>query len=289
MAGITQQNNIFSNPTDLISKKAGKTHIVKISSKHNGLQISGPLQEGLSISYSPEYTSLFNAIPMIGNTIKGFVESASEQAGIYGGAQLFDGIHTQKMYKGASDIKINVNFKVVDYNGNGAPLKAAAALGIFCQPNDFPDQAIKELYSLLKDSGKTAAEEDDGNLNIGNIVTSFFSSVGGGLNDLKDDALKKFNYEKIQKYIEEFNLSSMARRVVSLEISDYFAIPDMVIDSVTQNFSYDQTISGPMVADFAVSLTTLRTPDASDIARYFKSGKNGDGLTSSRVNIIGGQ
>ena len=74
-------------------------------------------------------------------------------------------------------------------------------------------------------------------------------------------------------------------RTVNMQVSDFLNFPQMIIESVTQEFSYEQGIAGPVTAIFTLLLSTLRVPDTADVASMYKIP---DGTQKSkRINYVG--
>ena len=248
---MARVNKILNSPEVLKSKKF---HNVTISQRdENGNYsplINGSLQEGVSITYDPQYSTLGEMVGLPAlNTLE---QSAASIAG----AQLFD-VTTQKQYTGSSYIDITINIRVLDENGYGIPLKVASLLAAICQPIPYSD----ELFKKYKDQ-----------------LVKFYNDITGGVGNTLGKALTgnfEGAFDEGKKTIDSIGktLDAAALRVVKLSISDYLEFDEMVITNVSQNFSYEQSINGPLFADFAIQLSTLKVPDSSKVLNYYTPDK----------------
>tara|TARA_R110001592_G_scaffold177358_2_gene417651 strand:+ start:8953 stop:9690 length:738 start_codon:yes stop_codon:yes gene_type:complete len=243
---MAKVNKVLGSPMEM---EALPLHRVKItlpeSISPDGVAIEGLLQEGLSITYSPEYTTVGEMIPF--PAISALEKGAASAFGV----QLFDGITTQKQYTGGSYIDITVNIKVLDYDGSGTPMAYSKLLAMLCQPTSLKPGVVKKIQKEIK---KAATE-----------IPAVAADIISG------------NFGKNEK-LEEL-MKSNASKIVTLEISDYIKFEEMVVTSVTQTFSFEQSFTGPLFAEFAIGLSTLRVPTASKTANYYKTPKE------SRVSI----
>jgi len=276
---MSRINKILNSPEVMSNEKL---HQVVITLPED-VKIIGSLQEGIQISYSPEYSTVGDLIPLPGiSTLENFVAKNA-------GAQLFNGITSQKQYTGASYIDITVNIKTLDTTGNGDPLKYAALLAQQCQPlpvaftevvSQVKDKTtdVIELASKLKDTAGNVYKQvtDEPVASAKGAYDSTVNAASGFL-----DQFVNFDGAAVDAGIEKLSKLYSKKRLVKLDISDYLSFKEMVITNVSQQFSYEQSFSGPLYAEFAITFSTLRVPDAISVLDYYKTTES----KSSRINI----
>ena len=248
---------ILDSPDILKGKKFNKATILlseywdaKSLDTYRGETIEGSLQSGIEISYAPEYSSVSEIIP--------FPAITTVEKGIQAqtGGQIFGGILGQKQFTGASHINITIALKCLDEDGDGKVLRYAKALARQCQP-------------IAIGAAEVAAAAKKGLSAAGDVLIESTKAAGAAVTfdgeGVADGA------GKVMKIIED-NLK--AQRVVTLKISDYLEFNDLVITSVSQSFSYEQSVAGPLYADFSIGFSTLRVPDSAKILTYYKDPKD---------------
>ena len=240
---------LMNNSNDI---KKDNVHTISINSNNDsfGLNIDGLLQNGISIAYKPEYTNLSELVPF-GGTIKDIANELGKKTG----SLVLDGIAEQQYYTGAKPITINAIIKVIDYDGTGKPLDVASKIASFCQPTASLDKMSAAIVNLDLKNGLDAVKE---------------TLAGTGVTSL------------LSKNIVE--ASKDLGRTVNVRISDFLYFPQMIIDSASQEFSYEQGISGPVSATFTITMTTFRTPDSADVLDFYKK----PGEQQSRIKYVGG-
>jgi hypothetical protein len=255
---------------DSTSRTLGAEKYYKVIIKRPSTEeyIEGYMQEGLSLDFSPEYTTLGAAIPLLG-TVAGKMEALS----ILESPLMFGGAHTQKMYNGSSHLGISLKLKVVDETGNGLPIEYARILASWCQPLDFDafktdlSDKIGTVTKSLKqatDAGKNVIENYKNKTAMSNIIA-----------DLESDASAALN-----------TLTSLTRMALKVKIGDFFESKNFVMTSLSQNFSYEQGLSGPLWIDFDIKLETLKVVTASEIKTYFYNNKDSSAIRSDRVKFV---
>jgi hypothetical protein len=267
---------ILKSPDILKGKKFNKA-IITLS---NGMQVIGSLQSGIEISYAPEYNSMADIInlPAV-NTMEKAVTAST-------GAQLFDGILSQKQYSGASHINITIALKVLDEEGTGKVLLYAKALASQCQPiplstADITAAAAEKAAAvgklgmeLLAEGGKFAWNT----VKAGGLTYEQSTKVTDGVVDgalAVSDAVTGGNIgSSVDGLIDDVSKNLAKQRQVKLEISDYLKFNNMVITSVSQSFSYEQSVAGPLYADFSIGFSTLKVPDSGKVLTYYKDPKD---------------
>ena len=243
---------LMSNSNELKENVAHTITIASNNQKTFPLSLSGLLQNGISIAYKPEYSDLADLVPW-----GGVIKETAAAIGKRTGSQILDGIAEQQYYTGAKPITINAIIKVIDYDGTGKPLKVAAAIAAFCQPSNSVDKLTAALLKLDFDSIKKETENIIDDLGISNLTDKDknFSDAAAGLG-----------------------------RTVNVRISDFLSFPHMVIDSASQEFSFEQGLAGPVSVTLTLTLTTSRVPDAADVINYYIN----PGENKSRIKYIGG-
>ena len=271
---------ILKSPDILKGKKFNKA-IITLS---NGIKVIGSLQSGIEISYAPEYSSVSDIInlPAIGTMEKAVTAST--------GAQLFDGILSQKQYSGASHINITIALKVLDEEGTGKVLLYAKALASQCQPiplstADITAAAAEKAAAvgklgmdMLAEGGKFAWDTIKAGGLTNDQATKVVDGVVNGVVDGAAAAKKALTDgnigSSIDKQIDSVSKNLAKQRQVKLEISDYLKFNNMVITSVSQSFSYEQSVAGPLYADFSIGFSTLKVPDSGKVLTYYKDPKD---------------
>lgn len=248
---------LMSNSNEL---KENVAHTITIESNpgSTALSLSGLLQNGISIAYKPGYEDLADLVPL-GPQIK----SVAAEIGKRTGAQVLNGMAEQKYYTGAAPVTINAVIKVNDNDGTGKPLEIAAKIASFCQPS----AALNDLTKAFLDFDIKA-------------ITNESKKVGTELLTKAQD-LNEAGTAKGQNFNDAVKTLG---RTVNVRISDFLHFPHMIIDSASQEFSFEQGLNGPISATFTLSLTTLRVPDAAQVVSFYKK----PGTTNSRIKYTGG-
>lgn len=259
---------IESTLFDKGSRLAGADRYYKVEIRRPSTQetINGYMQEGLSLDFNPEYTTLGAAIPLLGQAA-GKIDALS----ILESPLLFDGSHTQKMYNGSSHMSIGLKLKVVDELGNGLPIEYARILASWCQPLDF-DAFKKDLgdkAEVAKTVGQKLLDGKDIVLND-NSITEKIGALNNTLADIGN------------------TVTGLSRMALNVKIGDFFKGKQFVITGVSQQFSHEHGIAGPLWAEFDVKLESLKVLTSNEIKTYFYENKDSVTIRGERINFISG-
>lgn len=277
-----------------------RIEIIPVDFSRHDLSIIGVIQEPISISMDPEWDVL-NLASIVSNfpKIESLFNMAVAPMAAAGVSLTNAGLCTEKYFVKGSYIKIDANFKVVNWDDDGQPLKAATLLLNLCTPKKMKAYNVEEIIAQFLDlmekikadvALKKVADLLEGSYNF--ITTAF---LGGVTFDEMIKSVKtkmdtkmfkdiKTAYNRGLKEVKtgEFMLTN-SPPCIEIKIGNYFDHPEMIIENVAVDFSKQMTKSGPLYANFKVSLSSKTMPLMMGDGIY----STGLKLNSQRVQIQG--
>jgi len=252
-------------------------------SDYLGHKMNGILKGGININMSPEWSDL-----SLGNVVNNFaalekvVNFVNFPLAVQGVSYDNAGFMTEKFFSKGGYLEIEPTFDVVNWRGDGAPIVTALFLLNYCVPNISKDYNFGDMYDMLKSLGSKVLDKIDdltgGTLekitgvtkdaagatgaSLSNLVSrspqefvnllegagSFFSEVGrdamGGMNAIGEKELVK----------------TQAPSPVNVKVSNYFNMSNMIITNFGVEFSDKITETGPMKAEFKLTLSSKTMP-----------------------------
>jgi len=216
--------------------------------------IQGP--QGISFTIEANWDTLgleniFSSLVSQNSILQAVAGAAQTVMGVAGTSLSNSGLVTRKFYTQSGYLSFNVNFRVLDWDDDGMPVKAAQIMIGLCVPRKTNGTSVKDmLNSLPKDSGinqiiNTAQEGIQSLSTNQNIpLAQDIAAVGSG-------AATQLNEGEINV--------TQAPAPVRVVIGHWFEAENCVITNVQVDFSQEMTIAGPLYADFNVSISTRDT------------------------------
>lgn len=192
--------------------------------------ITGVMKDELSLNFDSEWTTMDSIdIPFISDTIEEAGKVIGAGTMLAGGGDWGYIWKSKKIWKQSGYIKVGGTFVVVDWEGDGAPLKAARNIIRYCTPGgNSKTMAISQSTNEAGLKAKTAA--------VSAISTGFDRSTGTIADSISNNL----------GGITDFVALKDAPPIVTIKVSKYFVHNDMVINSVTTKFSKEVSDKGPL-------------------------------------------
>jgi hypothetical protein len=231
----------------------------------NDVGIIGVINERINISMDPEWDVL-NLASIVSNfpKIESLFNMAVAPMAAAGVSLTNAGLVTEKFFVKGSYIQIEPTFKVVNWNDDGQPLKAATILLNLCTPKKSSySTSVGSVYDKLMQEVKNQGTKDsligvlakgfegliDGTVNIKNkIVNKLPDDIGGSLN-------KGIDVVKMGEF-----MLTHSPPAVSVKIGNYFNHPEMILENISVEFSEEMTKTGPLFAEFKCTLSSKSMP-----------------------------
>lgn len=177
------------------------------------------------------------------------------------------GISTKKIYTGSGYLKLDVQFRVVDWQGKGDPIKQAFLVAGMCLPDTKGGTTnnLNQLFTTLNQGLGFAAGLITDTLTAATDVTNFAANLSGNATAQKASETAKKAIQPIQQdintYLGKNNLliAAFSPSPVRVEIGKYFKHNDMIVESAKIEFSRQITEAGPLYVDFDIGLSSQQT------------------------------
>ncbi len=244
------------------------------------LTLIGVMSEAISINMDPEWDTL-NLASMVSNfpVMEKIFNLASAPMAAIGVSINNAGLTTEKFFVKGSYLQIDPTFKVVNWNDDGAPLKAAFLLLSLCVPRkNYIGESASDIYGSLKSK---IAEMPGGDTLIKSLevlegVYTKGSQITRGVRNWASD---KLNGGKDLTQISSNMMLTNAPPTVYVNLGNYFTHPEMIIENVSIEFSKQMTKTGPLFVEFKTTLSSKTMPIMDGEDKY------GVGLKLNSTNI----
>jgi hypothetical protein len=177
------------------------------------------------------------------------------------------GISTRKIYTNSGYLELDLKFRVVDWKGQGDPIYSAFALASMCLPKNLKNYTAKQAATAVADITIGAISNGIALIPKGNDLAN---SGATDLKNLSSWAVGAISMplEGIQKIIPQlaavgnvfsdpqFLVMASAPSTITVQIGNYFKHNDMIVNSVKCDFSKQATSTGPLYADFDMSISS---------------------------------
>ena len=219
---------------------------ITFSKDGNVFEVTGLMNEGLSINVSPEYEDL--GMGSVVNNIKlvqAFGDKADSIMAFSGIRTKSSGFVTKKFYDKSGYLELNPSFRVVNWDGSAQPVTESLALLTACLPSR--GSTLKTKIEGTKLGAKITKNNAVGKLFqiasgvIGETFESAKSAVGGVV-----------NLDTFGKAAEVVG----SPPEVTVRISNYFYQENMIIEDLSIEFSKEMTASGPLYADIKLKISS---------------------------------
>jgi len=270
----------------------------RLGTENNDPPITGVIEDMPAISLQASWEQMglpFGQVPAV-QLVEKAMNFVSTTAKYAGGAPLGAAYKSRKIYSGGSYLNIDTKIKIVDWSGSSDPILASALLSYYVLPSDIlrTGEKAKGLGTKLIQGGVELAgdakekiestfrekiaelqqkKDDKGNLipaaktaeateGIVKKSLKFASDTSDTLHTFSDLETVKSTGEQLSRNLIEgaddlFTLRS-APTPVEVRIGQFFYHTDMVIESITCNFSKQMTKYGPLWVDIDLKLSSRR-------------------------------
>lgn len=295
MAGEQALTGLFGNPDAMF--KAGiyqknidplskiTPYLVTIFSTDTCSVVRGMMTNPLSFNVDAKWdaTDIISSVTSNGalGKLYEFSTSVLGAAGVANPSNL--GVSSRKIYSSSGYLNITVEFRVVDWQGTGAPKDSAYLLSTMCLPKSNKNMSLTEFVGFLgkyvidksgnvlrlltdkfgmstEDATKVAdfvTKGADAALDIaGGAAKAVTKSVEEGIKSIAP-TLAKGTFSLVDD--PQFFVLASSPLPVKVTIGNYFEHNDMVVEGVKTDFSKECTSNGPLYADFSVSLSSRQT------------------------------
>lgn len=273
-----------------------------IGRTHGGADtaITGVMSSKININMEAEYDDLdlggmVSNLPLVGGLLNSVGNVAGTAFAATGQGLNNVGLFTRKFYKKGGYLRIEPEFKVVDWDGTGLTILTAAYLLNYCVPKR--GETLDSIDSIIDEIGRRAGLGSD--------------LIERGINGVKRAVEGLTNKEDAKKLNEAYENNEAAKRIgdttlkgtktlideglqitssptpVSVYISNYFTHYDMIIESVGVEFSDKITKAGPIQADFKVALSSREASSVDRMGLHTTNNKRVFYSTQSDVDATG--
>jgi hypothetical protein len=174
---------------------------------------------------------------------------------------------SRKIYKGEGGyLEVSPKIRIVDWNGKGMPILAAATLAQYCLPTaaTFSEEVqaywkkfLDDLKKLKPKPTETPDEASEGTTTkdektptTNGFLAGSTALINDGLKGITNLAKKRF--DGVQTALD----LKASPPSVSVTIGEYFQHEDMVIENVELSFSKEVTENGPLYLDATIKLSS---------------------------------
>lgn len=273
--GQMMSSDIYNKILPDVQQDGLSQYVVRISSNDSGRSIRGLLTENFSINVDAKWEALdmINGIATANPFLANIQKFGTMFAGISGMANPANtGISTRKIYTHSGYLELDIKFRVVDWQGTGAPTKSAFLLTSMCLPKNLKNYSAGQTIEAVGDLGITEikkvitfvskkagmANED---------INSITSAIDGGAESLQNviSKLSKLPIEGLEKLVPQlmnlindpqFLVMASAPSPITVQIGNYFKHNDMVAEDVKCEFSKQATSAGPLFTDFSMKVSS---------------------------------
>jgi hypothetical protein len=217
-----------------------------------------------------------------------FIDTFSNASALAGGGDLGSVWLSKKLWRRNGDLKISPRFKIVDWDGTGRPLRFALDLVKYCVPGQTSvstelEKSINELRIDVEQGLNTAGKATTDSLNGFKDLNDKKKNTGINLaNQFVAGARKRATTvsNNILDDLHDVITLKDAPPPVKVQIGQYFYHPDMVIRSVSFDFSKEVSERGPLYVDVTLDVVTRKHVRGLKDVGFVEVGK-----MASRVDI----
>lgn len=177
------------------------------------------------------------------------------------GKPLFrSGLFTRKYYKGGSYIEFPVEFRIVDWEGQGTVIAAAKFLTKTVLPINVN---VEDIEKIGTDVGNTANKAYDSVRNDTQEILDDGGSIGQ-----KAGKVLGLGFKAAEKYADELDKNGV--RPVQVSIGK-FLNKSLIIENVGVKYSREIGANGPLYGDFNVKFSTREVPNREQVSSMFSN------------------
>lgn len=254
----------------ILDNKALSNYAVRILSSEFADSITGLLTNNLNVKIDSDWEAInhIDSIPIVGG-----VFNLATRAAMTGGMAnpLSLGVSSKKIYQQSGYLNIGLNFRIVDWQGNGQPITSSFFLAACALPKKKDQIGIKDGFEFAKYTVESLASfvgisKDDikkGEEIAGEIWKATKDTAGMISNS---EGLQKFSVpikaigNGVKDFVDDsqFMVFASSPQPITVQIGDYFEHSDMVITGLNFEFSRQMTSAGPLWVDINLDLSSRR-------------------------------
>jgi len=221
------------------------------------LRVVGVMKGGVSLNTNAVWRELEADTALgclVSNTpLKTQIMQAAKALVTVGGATAETDLQSKKFYTGGSHLSLPISIRVLDDDNSGKAIKAAITLMALTLPRSKMsvqlDNAIKAVIAKIPNE---TARNLIGKAELG--IENGLQMVAQGIRDQLPKTLKNFAtnvYNEISN--EEIRLTE-SPPTISVILGNWLTLRNMILESVTANFSEHCSESGPIHVDLELSI-----------------------------------
>jgi hypothetical protein len=182
------------------------------------------------------------------------------------------GVSSKKVYKQSGYLEFDVEFRVLDWQGTGEPVKSAFMLSTLVLPTKDAKydlswllDATRNAYKwTAKTAGNVSAATDkfgtQGAINGLKAIASLVNGKEGGTAEENENSMKNIK-DKLTNNLgnlltDDLYVAASEPSEITIDIGKYFSRKDMIVTGISCDFSKLCTDAGPLYADFKVSVSS---------------------------------
>jgi hypothetical protein len=171
------------------------------------------------------------------------------------------GMSSKKIYSSSGYLELDLEFRIVDWRGEGQPIKSAFIMTSLLLPKNKANYSASQITTNLASEffnfagGVVGVEKKD----MDSLVSKGAVLLKDTMRVVKEGAIKMLNKgmingKEISNILEDPQFFTLASSPlpVRIDIGQYFTHGDMLIESLTIDFSKSMTKCGPLYADFKI-------------------------------------
>lgn len=228
--------------------------------------ITGVMLSPVSYNIDSEWQSMgIPKVPILGGVL-GAIEGFAGDASVLAGSGELGAVYkSKKLWRKSGYLNISPEFRIVDWDGNGAPLKQALRIARYALPGMVDSELNKTAIKITQ--------------YLNGLADTVVDSIGSMTNDVLDAT--HVGKENVMEDLHDFLTLKDAPPSVSLQLGQYFYHDDMVIDSVNFSFSNEVSEMGPLYVDVKLSMSSRKIMNGLNDVGIGEIGK----LSMSRVEV----
>lgn len=266
----TSDGSVKGSEIDSSSPMMDGTQIIKIEPnfyyykrERNDLQaILGVMLKPISFSINSEWTPMgVPKVPVLGGVVDFMNQN---NVGAMMGSGEFGAVYSsKKLWKKSGDLTISPEFRIVDWNGNGEPIRAAQQIAKYALPGKVDsklNEGLEKIKQHVKEWSQKGVNKADRTLEDSKTQPGNEGQASQALNETTSDAVNRLYSisENVLDDIDDIFKLKNAPPPLIVQIGQYFYHPDMVLTSVGFDFSKEVSKYGPLHVDVKLELVSRK-------------------------------
>jgi hypothetical protein len=236
----------------------------------------GRMQFNIEANWTDMGQTASSVFPTFSQGVKSAYELANPLANLAGIADVGAIWASRKIYQKSGYLTLKIPMMVVDWKGIGQPLMSAMLLSYYTLPKDtgIDAKSIEDASGKLIEGGIEMLKEKLNTIKNEKIKETLVNSIDGAVNSIEGiyTGTKNILKEALDKSSSNEIIGTAARNLtdklsdavtlrsspvpIDVAIGKYFHHSDMIIESLSYEFSSESTKAGPLFAKFNLQLST---------------------------------